>query len=86
MRIFETNLVYPRDHVGPYVDLDGEVLSIKKMAFHEDGEPVRVTVRTKYGDVSGWSSEGSSSRAALDIGMPSTATIYPYGQGLHSPK
>ena len=75
--LFDRNLVYPRDHVGPYVELDGDIVEV--------GEPmddsVEVTIDTEHGRVSGWA-DGPFLRAVKGAGW-ARIRVYDSGGGFY---
>jgi hypothetical protein len=75
-RLFDRKYVYPSDGIGEYVTLEGPVVAFKVF---EDRELLKVTVRTKHGDMTGWA-EGRMADAT-DIGNVKQATIRVYNAG-----
>ncbi len=75
MPLFEPGLKYPRDRVGEYVDVIGEVV-----LFEEDG---CVTISTSYGNIRGWTDEdGPITRYAMqNPGVLKYAHIRVYNAG-----
>lgn len=51
MTLFDPNVVYPLDEVGPYIELEGKVAHVGKQD-NPDHE-VLVTVQTKHGEFKG---------------------------------
>lgn len=74
MRLFDDNLVYPRDEYGCYIETDGYVISV--------GEPLSdcfsIGVSTKFGTFVGYA---SSHFHVPNIGCIATIRIYDIGGG-----
>lgn len=76
-QLFERGLVYPRDHVGPYVELDGDVVEVGEPM----GDSVKITVRAEYGRISGWA-DGPFLRVA-DGAKRARVRVYDSGGGFY---
>lgn len=75
-KLFDPNLVYPSDEVGPHVDLEGIVIGVGVQFYPEySWDEVPVLVKTEYGNFTGYTSRPPKA------GYRATIRVYNSGGG-----
>jgi len=76
--LFDRNLVYPCDNIGPFMDLEGEVVKLgEPWEKYNNFTQVSVKVKTERGTFTGWY-EGPQ---PPEIGYRATIRLYDSGGG-----
>lgn len=78
-RLFEDDVVYPMDDVGPYNEVQGLVVGVSEL--ETEGDCVKVTLDTEFGRQSGFWTVSPISRAHPVIGDTATLRVYRSGGG-----
>ena len=79
-RLFEPDVVYPRDDTGCYIELEGEVIEVDDESLSELECVYEVKVRTEKGDFSGWT-DGPPNIKPPAVGYRARIRIYNSGGG-----
>jgi hypothetical protein len=74
--IFKPGVSYPSDSTGPFIDLEGPVMSLEDKDDESDpDEEVCVSVLTEHGIIKGWTSRPPK------VGYKATIRVYRIGGG-----